>query len=523
MHALPDHKEIRRKVTSLVELQDVDALTSLVCGLMEERFSLAARVQSLLTDRFGHSSEKLRGAQFELIKLAEQSAATPEQVLPEPPAPPPVTPGKPARKHGGRHPLPADLPRRRVVVEPSDEQMGAAFGSGPRTRIGEDIREVLNYIPASMEVIEFVYPKYTGPDAEPGVVVAPRVGLPIEGGIPSPALLAHVIVEKYRWHMPLHRLARKLLCLGVLIPVGTLCNWIKHGDKLLRAFSDLALQAVLAGHLVGSDDTPVDVLDPKHPKNIRTGRMWLHVGDDALAFQYTPDWTGPQVQAVLEKHEGPIQGDGYKGLNAMFAKPGAKQTRAGCWMHCRRGFKKALDGNDQRAAYPLAIIKRLYAVEECANLWGKTGDARRDFRRQHSRPLCDALKNWCANEGAQATPKSPLGKAVTYANNQWQTLLAFLDDGAIPLDNGRVERGVRGIAVGRNNWTFFGSDEGGNRAATILTCLGNCLLQGVDPEKWFTDVFTKLASGWKGKPTDLMPAAWAKQQVQQLDTKSADA
>ncbi len=521
MFALPDHLEVQQNVTGMVERRDVKALTSLVCGLMEERFSLAARVQALLTDRFGRSSEKLRGQQFELIKLAEQSAAAPAQTLPEPPAPPPVKPSAPARKRGGRHPLPVDLPRRRVVVEPSEAQMIAAFGTGPRTRIGEDLREVLDYIPARLEVIVYVYPKYTGPNADPGLVVASRVGLPIEGGIPSPALLAHVIVEKFRWHMPLHRLVKKLLCMGVVIPVATLCNWIKHSDKLLKAFSDLALQRVIAGHLVGADDTPVDVLDPDHPNHIRIGRMWLLVGDDAVAFKYTPDWTGPQVQAILEKHEGPIQGDGYKGLDAMFAKPGAKQIRAGCMMHCRRGFKKSLDGNDKRAAYPLAIIKRLYAVEECADLWGMKGDARRDFRRQHSKPLCDALRHWCANEGAQATPKSPLGKAVTYANNQWKSLMAFLDDGAIPLDNGRVERGHRGIAVGRNNWLFFGADAGGERAATILTGLGNCLLHGADPEEWLTDVFTKLANGWIGKPADLMPDAWAKQKAQQLDAKTA--
>jgi hypothetical protein len=342
--------------------------------------------------------------------------------------------------------------------------------------------------------------------------------LPLPGALPTAALLAYVMNQKYRWHMPLYRIAQKLEAHGADIGDATLNSWCRLAAPLLVWLYTALLEKTLQSRVLGTDDTPVKTLDRTTDKNIKRGRIWLHVGDGASAYQYTPNWRGEPICEVLEKHAGPLQSDGYKGFDKLFGKD-KPRSRVGCMMHARRGFKKALDAKDERAALPLALVQRLYLVEEYANVTGAHGEERRKLRVQYSKPVMDALKNWLDTDGKRAVPKSPLGKAVTYANNQWSTLIRFLEDGDIPIDNGRVERGLRPVGRGRKAWLFFGSDEGGKRAAIFMTCIANCLLHGVDPEAWLTDVFTKLGEGWTGKPNDLLPAAWAQQRAQQAQAQ----
>ncbi len=516
----PDMDATRRTVQEFWSRNDQDGLVKLLYAEREERYLLTLKLQEMRADKYGRSSEKLRGEQFELLQLAEQRSVCAEQPLPEPPAAPP-TPAKTPRKRGGRKPFPKELERQRIVVEPDPYQLAEAFGTGKVTSIREDIREVLHYVPAKLVVLEYVYPNYTSDEGEGGVVTAERAVVPVEGSIPSSALLAHTLVAKYLWHMPLHRLARQFAMMGCPISVATLCNWVKYGDSLLQTLYVLFKDATLEDYLLATDDTAVNVLDKSAKNGLRKGHMWLHMGETAHFFEFRPDWKGEPVRETLAPHKGPIQADGYKGLKALFKDPKVPRVEVGCWMHGRRGFKKALDIKDARAAHPMAIIKRLYAVEACADLWGHKGDARRDFRQVHSAPLCSALHQWLETEGKRISPRCPLGKAVTYAINQWDSLQVFLTDGRIPIDNGRVERLLRGLAMGRNNWFFFGADAGGERAAVILTAISNCIQHGVDPEKWLTDVFEKLATGWKGRCVDLLPAAWAKNQAQKAAAEVA--
>lgn len=524
----PDPVKIRAEVVELVRRGDVQTLTDIIVTAQQDRCALQLRVQELLHETYGSRSEKLRGPQLELVKLADQMSTKPSDgsaaaaKLPELPPPPPA-PNKPPRKRGGRKKLSADLPRRRVVLQPPESDRVASNGT-PLRCIGEDVREALNWIPGRLEVIEYVLPKYADPENEPGVVQA-SPALPLPGALPTAATLAHVIVEKYRWHLPMYRVAQKLKASGADISTATLNSWCRLAAPLLVWFYTALREQAVNSRVLGTDDTPVKTLDRSTERNVKKARVWHHVGEGAVAFQYTPNWSGEPVRKILCQHAGPLQSDGYKGLDKLFDE-NAPPTRArvGCMMHARRGFKKALDAKDDRAAVPLAFFRRLYQVEEYADLVGaRGGEARRDIRRTYSAPVMDALKAWLETEGPRAVPKSPLGKAVTYATNQWPTLIRFLDDGDIPLDNGRVERGLRPVGRGRKAWLFFGSDAGGERGAIFMTCIANCVLHEVDPEAWLTDVFTKLGEGWKGAPADLLPAAWAKQQAQDAQAQQAAA
>lgn len=526
----PDADVVRRTVEDLVQRRDAETLVKLVFGLMEKQCALQVRLQDLLEQRFGSSSERLNGKQLELVKLQDVLTSKPEQEAdsPAPPAlsqlpTPPLPPARKARKRGGRNPLPDNLPRRRVVLEPPAVDLVDRNGR-PLKKIGEDVREALHWNPAYLEVIEYVSSKYADPDEEPGVVQV-SAPLPLPGAIPTSALLASVIVAKYLWHLPLHRIAQQLKAAGADIGAATLGSWLRLAAPLLENFWKLLLEQTVASRVVGTDDSPVKTLDRSVARNIKRGRVWLHVGDQSVAFQYTPDWSGGPVVKTLTPHQGPIQSDGYKGVNPLFAA-GAPQgrVRVGCMMHCRRGFKKALDARDERAAWPLAAIQRLYLVEAYATATGATcGAARLELRRTYSAPVMDQLRIWLEGEGKKALPRSPLGKAVTYALNQWATLVRFLEDGDLPLDNGRVERGLRPLGRGRKAWLFFGSDQGGERAVIFMTLIANCQRHGVDPQAWLTDVLTKLAEGWRGRPQDLLPAAWAKanQPAEQIQAKLA--
>lgn len=520
----PDAVEIRRQVQDLVERQDCEALVSIIALARQDAYELHLRLAATLKETWGSRSEKLTGAQLELVKLSEQSSTRPETDTPALPEPPPVPEPQPVvrRKRGGRKKLAADLPRRRVVLEPPEPDRVGADGT-PLKCIGEDVREALNWIPGRLEVIEYVLPKYADPDGEPGMIQA-SPALPLPGAIPTAALLAHVIVDKYRWHLPAYRISQMIQGCGAHIPCATLDSWFRLAAPQLKWFHKALLDQTVSSRVLASDDTPVSTLDRSVPRHVKRGHVWLHVGDGARAYQYTPSWDCTAVRETLNSHAGPLQTDGFKGFDKLFgASAPATRIRVGCMMHARRGFKKALDAQDDRAARPLDLFRRLYAVEAHAGSLDACGNERRRIREQYSRPVMDSLRAWLDSEGKRAVPKSPLGKAVTYAVNQWPTLVRFLDDGDIPIDNGRTERGLRPVGRGRAAWLFFGSDAGGERAVIFMTCIANCLLHGVDPEAWLTDVFTRLAEGWKGNASDLLPAAWAKQQAQHADAQQLPA
>ena len=481
-----------------------------VYGLLSSSLSqvnaLAQRVAMLQRRLYGRSSEKLSEQQLALalgkvMDSAEPAAAEAEEAEAVSHAlPRPVT----KRNRRGRQKLPAHLPREEVRLVPTPEQM-AALGDTAR-KVGEERSEVLEYRPAQFTAV--VHVREVWSNAYGDIIKAAVAGKVIDKGLPGPGLLAHVVVSKYRDHQPLSRQTRMIGRAGVQISKNTMVDWVAAVAHLLQPLAKLIYALALNSHVLQADDTRLPVLDHSKEANIKKARLWALLGDARyLAYRYAKDWRGQTTAKILGQRRGWLQVDGYKGYEKILATEGVEGV--GCWMHCRRYFVKAFESKDTRAARPLELIKEMYQVEADSRRDGDTLSQRFWRRLRDTRPHLVALKEWIAEHKDKEPPSTLLGKALTYADNHWDMLHRFLEDGALELDNGGVERAMRGPAIGRKNWLFAGSDEGGERAATIATVLETAALHGLNEWEYLRDILIKLSDGWPMKRIDeLLPHRW---------------
>ena len=376
---------------------------------------------------------------------------TPEPELPPAPSHKSKPPGH------GRKPLPATLPRRRVLHDVPLEERACPDCGGMRTQFGEDVREQLEYVPASLVVLQHVRPKYACKACQSNVVSAERLPEPIEKGLPGPGLLAHVAVSKYSDHLPLYRQERIFERFGVALSRSTMCDWMAACAGLLDPLVQEMFKRVLKSRVVQTDDTTVPVQD-HDGKGIKTGRLWVHVGDGNnrfIVYDYTPDHSATGPQRVFKDFQGYLQADAYTGYDGLFTS--GKIVEVGCWMHARRKFHEARTSDPARSHIALAWIGELYKIEEDAKKLRKkhpdwddaTWHAHRyEMRLQRSRPILEALHAWLEN--LVVLPKSPLGEAIGYALNHWTALMRPLEAGFLEIDNGASERALKPVALGRN-------------------------------------------------------------------------
>ncbi len=495
----------------------LDLLFDLIARMRDKNNEQALRLAKLLRQKFGRSSEKVTREQLDLFlqSVAEQDPAAAQQAeeLALPPAPPAEPPRK-HRKRTGRNPLPPGLPRTVQEIEPSPQQYVCEQCGGQKERIGYEVSELLEFVPAGFHIIEQRRVKVACKCCQEGVAIAPVADKPIERGRPGPGLLAHVAISKYQDHQPLYRLSGIYARAGVALAPSVLGSWVAVVAVAFEPIYKVLVQLTLSAYVVGVDDTGLRVLDKDHPAGVKRGHIWAYVGYEdgrpvRTFFSYTATWEKEGPCAILQQRTGYIQGDGYKGIDDLFLGPDAKAVRVGCMDHARRKFKEALDGDDLRAAVPLKLLGRLYEVEDLAKARKDDTVGRQQLRDQYSRPVMDELKKWIAATAPTAVPKSPMGKAITYAVNQWPYLTVYLDDGAVPISNIAVEQRIRAIALGRKNYLFAGSDEGAWRAAIIYTILANCTLAGVEPFAYMRDVLDRLSRGWPASRIDeLLPQNW---------------
>jgi hypothetical protein len=342
------------------------------------------------------------------------------------------------------------------------------------------------------------------------VAIAPLPDRVIDGGRPSAGLLAHVLVAKFRDHLPLNRQVAIFGRAGVALATSTLCDWVREGAELLEPIAAAIHERALGAHALQIDDTGLRVLDRSHPDGVRRGHLWGLVGDRRWAsFRYTPTWEGQAARALVEGRVGWLQADGYAGFDQLFKRPGATAIEVGCMAHVRRRFVEALEGGDLRAAIPVEKIRKLYRVERAARESGLDPPATRALRLEESKPVLDALGRWIADVYDTVTPKSPLGKALYYILARWTALVRFLEDGALEIDNNGVERALRAACVGRKNWMFAGSDDGGRRAAILYTVISTAVLFGVEPWAYVRDLLEKISSGFaQRRIAELLPDTW---------------
>ena len=512
-------------MTARVTLPDLDALNAselkaLIFSQHEQLLSkdeqlvsrdneiehLKLLIAKLRRIHFGRKSERLDREIEQLeLRLDELEARQAEQAAPsQTPAvvAPTAQTAKPARR-----PLPEHLPREVRKYLPKQEACPDC--GGELKHLGEDVSEMLEYVPARFKVIRQVRPKLACACCEP-IVEAEAPSRPIERGVAGPGLLAHVLVSKYCDHLPLYRQSEIYAREGVELERSTLAGWVGGTSALLAPLVEALRRHVMSATKLHADDTPVPVLAPGNGKT-KTGRLWTYVRDDrpagdatpaAVWFAYTPDRKGEHPQAHLSSFTGTLQADGYAGFEQIYEA--GRIQEAACWAHVRRKFYDLVAAHKSPVATEaLERIGALYAIEK--EIRGRSPEQRREVRNERARPLLESLKQWLEAALGKLSRKSDTALAVRYALGRWEALVRYVDDGGIEIDNNAAERALRTVALGRKNYLFAGSDAGGERAAAIYSLIGTAKLNDIDPEAYLREVLTRIADHPINRIDELLP------------------
>jgi transposase len=469
----------------------------------------------------------------------------------------------PARRSGhGRQRLPQHLVREQRVYQLSEVERRCPCCGDVRAALSQETCEQLDYIPASLRIIEHVKLTYACPrcerqrrqaapttaaaatpvvltptetfavvNATPGsspdgvgvsstFVTAPRPAQGVSRCLAAPGLLAHVIVSKFADHLPLYRLEQMFARQGVPLARQTLCDWLRRSAEVLTPLCQLMIRQVLQSRVIQTDDTPVPVQDDSRD-HTRQGRVWLYHGDGEhpyLVYQYSPNREQQWPLATLKDYTGFVQADAYGGYDQLFAT--GRIEEVACWAHARRKFFEAQKTDPERALYVLGVIRQLYAVEKRARQEQARLDLpraayemlRQQWRQEQSVPVLTMLCHWLREQQGQVLPKSPIGEAITYALNQWDALQRYTTQGFLEIDNNTAERALRPIAVGRKNYLFFGSDVGGATAAVLYSLVQTCKHLGIEPWRYLRDVLERLPTHPAERLEELLPNRWAEAQ-----------
>jgi transposase len=495
--------------------KDPDALQRMVIGLVEqlaEQQRELRQVQHLLEQllrwRYGQKRERIDENQLFLFAASViRRASLPADSTP-PAAPPAGTPAL-RRKGHGRQRLPQFLERHRVVYDLGEQERQCPHCQGELRPIGEEVSERLEYVPASCHVIEEACRKYACPRGCT-VVTASKPPAPIEKGLAGPGLLAHIAVSKFGDHLPLNRQEGILQRQGVTLSRKTMCDWMRQCAELVSPLYERMKQRVLSSKVLQTDDTPVAVLDPALPRT-RTGRIWTYVGNlDHLytVYDYTPNRSRDGPDAFLKDFRGFLQADAYSAYDHLYVETERSVVEVGCWAHSRRRFFEAQSSDVMRSTVMLAYIRLLYDVEREARDRGLNADQRRALRQARSLPVLADIKAYLEAERPNVLPKSPEGQAIAYTLSNWDALVRYCSDGDLAIDNNGAERSLRGIVVGRRNWMFYGSDNGGRTAAVLTSLIATCKRLRIDPFAYLRDVFGRISTHPQSQIDELLPDRW---------------
>jgi transposase len=475
-------------------------------------------------DRFGQSSERARHLDQLELQLEELEATATEDALAAEAAAAKVAsvPVKSfERKKPVRAPLPAHLPRERVVIP---APCSCPSCGGKLVKLGEDVTETLEVIPRQWKVIQTVRERFSCRACET-ITQPPAPFHPIARGRAGAGLLAMILHGKFGNHLPLNRQSESFAREGIELDVSTLADWVGACTATLAPLVELIRAHVFGAARIHGDDTTVPVLAKM---KTRTGRLWTYVRDDrpfggqappAAVFYYSSDREGVHPNRHLASYAGILQADAYGGYNGLYKadrRPGPI-TEAACWSHGRRKFfvladiTKTAEARSQKkhASWsPLAHeavhrIDLIFDAERALN--GLVANKRLDLRRTHVVPLVADLETWMRTERAKLSRHNDVAKAMDYMLKRWDAFTRFLDDGRICLTNNAAERALRCVALGRRNWTFCGSDRGGERAAAIYTLIASAKLNDIDPEAWLADVLRRINDHPASKLDEFLP------------------
>lgn len=482
---------------------------------------LSHQVEMLTRRLYGPSSEKRHDAPGQQVLFDLPAAPTQAEAL-EHAAVVPKSERKP--QGHGRRKLPPELRRERFEYHPPEVAQPCPCCGSSWQKIGEEVSEQIELVPATVFVLQHARIKYACPKCQDKVLIGAVPSKILDKGLAGPGLLADLIVKKLYYHLPLYRQELLSKHLGFELARSTQCQWLGACAERLEPLQLLAKQEALRSHVIHTDDTPVRVQAPGTGKT-REGRFWVYVGDAAhphVVFDYTPNRKREGPKNFLKDYKGVLQADAYGGYDGIYANGAV--IEAACWAHARRKFDEAQATAPQVAAEMLDLIGQLYAIEdqarprleeaqrkpaaERAAALAQAYAARLALRQRLSVPVLERIRQWLEKQKQEALPKGPLGQALHYALAQWAALNRFATDGTIEIDNNTAENALRPLAIGRKNWLFLGSDEGGRRMAILYSLTESCKRHDIDPWAYLKDVLVRIETQPPGTLAALLPHNW---------------
>jgi transposase len=548
-----------------VKREAADQLEALRLRHQAELAALLRRLYGPRQERFDPTQLLLFGQLVDTMPLDEAGIAQEAGAPGSPATGDPATgsapaPGGPRHRHRhGRGRLPEHLPRVRIEHDLPPEEKPCPCCGNARHRIGEEISEQLEYVPASFKVLQHVRPKYAcrhcethGTSTPVDIAAKPAEHRPIGKGLAGPGLLAHVITGKLGDHLPLYRLERIYARSGVDIARSTMCAWLDAAARIAAPLVELMAQRVRQSRVIHTDETrvPVQAPAPGTPGGkCRSGRIWTYIGDPRhpyIVYDHTPDRTRAGPSTWLANFRGHLQADAYGGYDGIYASGGVVEVA--CWAHARRKFFDAKETDGRRAAEMLGMVRELYAVEDEAKARiaglaedqgadaGRAGTAHADdrggqvgaahdaldqadairlaLRQERSVPILAKIKAWLDAERRLVLPRSPMAGAIAYTLNQWDALNRYAGQGFLNIDNNAAERALKRIAIGRKNWLFAGNDHFGGVAATLHSLIASAERHGLDPQRYLTGVLARIGSTPKADLPRLLPDEWKRRDAE---------
>ena len=466
---------------------------------------LKEQMRDFARHRFGRSSEKLSVEQLRLFamewlqkadSLPSITGAVAEQELEK------------ARRRGKPKNPPADLPKERIEYRLAGNELVCDCCGKEKKEIGCETTRQIEYVPATLKVIEHVQFKYACSNCQEGVATAAKPAQPIAGGIAGPGLVAHIAVSKHGDHLPLYRQEQIFKRLGYSVSRASMSRWMKELATIAWGVVNRMRELLLLSRAIHADETPLEFIDREKPRGqTRTGFLWTYYGDEEhpyVYFDFQPSRAAAAALSFLGDYTGYVHTDGYVAYELLKGLGRAKLV--GCNAHARRGFEKALKSNFEESSHALAFYTKLFSLER--NWKNYSEEERLEARKREALPLLNELESWLREKQLNALPRMKFGQSVNYCLNRWEDLKRYTEQGYLKIDNNLVENAIRPIAISRKNWLFAGSEEGGETAAIIASLIGSCKRNGVNPQDYLTDIIIRLTQN-PGQDIDaLLPDRW---------------
>jgi transposase len=415
-----------------------------------------------------------------------------------------VTECKP-KAHPGRMKLPEHLRREIIILQPDTDVTGLK-------KIGDEISEVLDYIPGELYVKQYIRPKYIQPvsDTDNIIITASMPGRIMEKCMAAEGLLAQIVVDKYMDHLPMHRQLQRFQRAGVTIAQSTISDWMKHVLLMLIGLYQLHKKQVLRSSYLHADETTIKVQDENKKGKTHLGYYWVYHNsiEKIVLFDYRERRGREGPNDILKDYKGYLQTDGYAAYDDFDKEP--QIILLHCMAHARRKFVEALQNDKAKAEHALNMFQQLYSIERRIKDEALTDDPPKaqQLRQEEAIPILKTLKEWMTAEYPKVLPKSPIGQAIAYCLPRWEKLSIYTTNAILNIDNNPVENAIRPVAIGRKNYLFAGSHEAAQRAAMIYSLFATCKAHNINPYVWLKDILRRMHLYTTTNLHELLPQNW---------------